>query len=294
MVSGEATIMTHHDYIGGVGMPNTCQEIIAQYAINTMVSTPTILVTAHLLLLFTAVAPAQSQHIPPNPNVKWDELGFSLNNMSTSFMWHDEILSNSAHATFDGSGGGTGSLSSGWSNDPLGRLVPLRELSLHPASTILNYGQGIFEGIKAFRRENGEICVFRCNKNAQRFRVGASRLMIPPVPEPVFIDAVEAVVAANAEFVPPFGAGALYLRPILFGSGKQLGVSPSPRSTFCIYCSPVGNYFKGGVGSILPIRLLAQNKYQRAANKGIGFVKGERAKRSELALWEEKEKTFSC
>jgi len=188
-------------------------------------------------------------------------------------MWLDQISGSSAHATFDGAGGGSGKLSSGWGSDHLGRLVPLRELSLHPASTILNYGQGLFEGIKAFRQKDGTIRIFRCDKNAKRFRDGASRLMIPPVPEPVFIEACEAVVAANAEFVPPHGAGALYLRPILFGSGKQLGVSPSPEFTFCIYCSPVGNYFKGGVGSILPIRLLAQKTYQRAANKGIGFVK---------------------
>jgi len=138
---------------------------------------------------------------------------------------------------------------------------------------MLNYGQGLFEGIKAFRRKNGDICIFRCDKNAKRFRNGASRLMIPPVPEPVFISACESIVATNAEFVPPYGAGALYLRPILFGSGAALGVSPSPKYTFCIYCSPVGNYFKGGVGSILPIRLLAQKTYQRAANKGVGFVK---------------------
>ena len=106
-------------------------------------------------------------------------------------------------------------------------IQPLGPLSLSPSSTVLNYGQGLFEGLKAFRRSDNTIVVFRPDKNAARSRNGCDRLLLPPVPEPAFLAAVSAAVAANARFVPPTGKGALYVRPIVFGSGAVLGVAAS-------------------------------------------------------------------
>jgi hypothetical protein len=152
-------------------------------------------------------------------------------------------------ASFDGAGGGAGLLRSGWSatsNPPPYRplVVPHGPLPLLPSSTVLNYGQGLFEGLKAFRRADNTIVIFRPDKNAARCRKGCARLLMPPVPDATFVEAVSAVAAANARFVPPTGAGALYLRPLVFGSGGKLGVAASSEFTFVVWCSPVGNYFR--------------------------------------------------
>jgi len=99
----------------------------------------------------------------------------------------------------------------------------------------LNYGQGLFEGLKAFRRADNTIVVFRPDMNAARCRNGCARLLIPPIPDATFIEAVAGVVKSNARFVPPTGVGALYLRPLVFGSGGKLGVAASSEFTFCIW-----------------------------------------------------------
>ncbi|KAL3941526.1 MAG: hypothetical protein SGARI_000573 [Bacillariaceae sp.] len=141
---------------------------------------------------------------------------------------------------------------------------------MSPAATVLNYGQALFEGMKAFRQIDGSIALFRPERNALRMQSGAKRFLLPPVPTDVFVSAADSVVRANARWIPPFGKGALYLRPILMGTGEDLGVKPSWESTFCIYCSPVGNYFKGGLKAI---RLQAVRDFSRAAQGGAGHVK---------------------
>jgi branched-chain amino acid aminotransferase len=143
-------------------------------------------------------------------------------------------------------------------------------LQISPTATVLNYGQALFEGMKAFRRVDGSIAMFRPERNALRMQQGARRFLLPPVPTDIFVQAADAVVRANARWVPPFGKGALYLRPLLMGTGEDLGVKPSWESTFCIYCSPVGNYFKGGLKAI---RLQAVKGFSRAAVGGAGAVK---------------------
>lgn len=148
--------------------------------------------------------------------------------------------------------------------------APYGPLSLEPAATILNYGQGLFEGMKAFRTEKGRIVMFRPRKNAQRLQDGAQKLLMPRVPSEVFIDACEMVVRENADWVPPTGEGALYLRPMLFGSGADLGVKPSSEYTFLIYVSPVGSYFGPGSGGA---RMKLCREYQRAAPSGVGHIK---------------------
>ena len=151
-----------------------------------------------------------------------------------------------------------------------GDLHPYGNMSISPAAGVLNYGQGLFEGMKAYRTANDRVVFFRPEENARRMQRGADRLKMPPVPESVFIDAVEQVVAANLKWIPPMGKGALYVRPLLMGSGPVLGVSPAPSYTFLVYVTPVGPYFKDGVTAI---DLLISEEYHRAAPGGSGGVK---------------------
>jgi branched-chain amino acid aminotransferase len=195
----------------------------------------------------------RASHAAADPSIEWDSFGFSLNGVKTDFMWLDRV--------------GDDNIS--FSESEI-CLRPLGSLELHPACTVLNYGQALFEGMKAFRRADGSIALFRPERNALRMKLGAERLCLHAVPIDTFVNAADSVVRANARWVPPFGKGALYLRPLLFGSGADLGVKPSSETTFCIYCSPVGNYFKG---TLRAIRLQAVRGYTRAAPGGSGGVK---------------------
>jgi len=151
-----------------------------------------------------------------------------------------------------------------------GQLEPYGDITISPAAGVLNYGQGIFEGMKAQRAVNGEVVIFRPKRNAQRFQSGAERLGMVPVPEAMFLDAIHQVVRANQRWIPPTGKGELYLRPVLWGSGAILGVAPSPEYTFMVYTCPVGPYFKGGM---TPISLKVSDEFHRAAPGGSGGVK---------------------
>lgn len=149
--------------------------------------------------------------------------------------------------------------------------VPYGDLSIPPRASVLNYGQGLFEGMKAQRTEDGRIVIFRPEMNARRAQYGCERLLMPPVPTDVFVDAVKQCVLANAKWVPPKGQGTLYIRPIVFGSGPILGLAPAPSYTFCIYVSPVGSYFKGN--QLTPIKIKIEESFTRAAKGGSGGVK---------------------
>ncbi|MBT4058892.1 MAG: branched-chain amino acid aminotransferase [Euryarchaeota archaeon] len=151
-----------------------------------------------------------------------------------------------------------------------GEMEPYGDITISPAAGVLNYGQGLFEGMKAQRSVNGGIVLFRPERNGARLADGARRLGMPPVPVEMFLDAIEQVVAANARWVPPTGKGALYIRPVLWGTGAILGVAPAPEYTFMIYVCPVGPYFKGGMH---PIALKVSDEYHRAAPGGSGAVK---------------------
>lgn len=151
-----------------------------------------------------------------------------------------------------------------------GSIVPFDNLQISPAAGVLNYGQGLFEGMKAYKWDNGKIVIFRPEKNAKRAARGCSRLSMPEIPSNLFLDATKKVVRDNADYIPNTEQGALYVRPIIFGSGAGLGVAPSTEYTFVVYVSPVGPYFKGGLS---PIRLIVTNDYHRAPLKGTGGVK---------------------
>ena len=151
-----------------------------------------------------------------------------------------------------------------------GDLRPYGNISISPAAGVLNYGQGLFEGMKAYRTAKNRVVFFRPDETARRMQRGADRLKMPPVPEAIFIDAGEQVVQAYIDYLPPMGRGAMYVRPLLMGSGPVLGVAPAPSYSFMIYVTPVGPYFKGGMKAI---DLLISNEFHRAAPGGSGGVK---------------------
>ena len=151
-----------------------------------------------------------------------------------------------------------------------GKLIPFNEFKISPAATILNYGQGLFEGLKAYKTDSDEIIMFRPEQNAKRAASGCVRLSMPEISKDVFLDGVKSVVKDNVDYIPNTEKGALYVRPIIFGSGEGLGVAPSSDYIFMVYCSPVGPYFKGG---LTPIKLIVTNDYHRAPLKGTGGVK---------------------
>lgn len=151
-----------------------------------------------------------------------------------------------------------------------GELTEDNYLHIHEGSTALHYGQQCFEGLKAYRRKDGGINLFRPDENSKRMNRSAYRLRMPEVPEDFFLDAVKQVVKANQEYVPPYGSGAtLYIRPLLIGVGENIGVSPAPEYIFTVFCMPVGPYFKGG---LTPTNFLVSD-YDRAAPNGTGAAK---------------------
>ena len=152
-----------------------------------------------------------------------------------------------------------------------GRLLPLGMIQLSPAAGILNYGQGIFEGLKALRAKNGKITLFRPEENAKRFNKSAERLLMPTIDIRKFVKNIEMVVKANEEFIPPYeSGGSLYIRPLMIGSGPILGIAPAEEYKFIIFSSPVGPYFPNGFSAI---DLEISKIYTRASHGGTGFSK---------------------
>jgi len=180
-------------------------------------------------------------------NIDWDNLGFSY--IKTDFRYISTWK--------DGQ----------WDE---GKLVTDNKLTISEGSTALHYGQQCFEGLKAYRTKNGDIQLFRPYENAKRMNRGAHHLLMPEIPEEKFVDAVKQVVRANEAYVPPYGTGAtLYIRPLLIGVGDNIGVSPAPEYLFCVFCMPVGPYFKGGM---TPVNFTVAD-FDRAAPYGTGGYK---------------------
>jgi len=155
----------------------------------------------------------------------------------------------------------------GWHD---GQLVPYTPLEVDPASMILHYGQSIFEGLKAYRQPDGSIATFRPECNARRFQRSAQRLALPELPEDTFIEALEALVGQDREWMPAGDEESLYLRPFMFASEVGLGVRPSGEVQFLVIASPVGAYFPRGVQ---PVRVWLSLDYVRAAPGGTGEAK---------------------
>lgn len=151
-----------------------------------------------------------------------------------------------------------------------GVLTEDDQIVISECAGVLQYAQTIFEGMKAYTTVDGRIVIFRPDLNAARMADSARRLEMPVYPEDQFVEAIEKVVRANAQWVPPYGSGAtLYIRPYMFGSNPVIGVKPADEYQFRVFATPVGPYFKGGVKP-LTIRV---SDFDRAAPHGTGHIK---------------------
>lgn len=185
------------------------------------------------------------------PSIDWDSLGFGLTAVAPH-MWvaHCDLATQT------------------WTVEG---LLPYGPLQLYPSAQALNYGQSVFEGMKAQRSVKGRIVLFRPDCNAERMHAGAARLSMAAPPEDLFLQAVTETVKANADWVPPAGKGSFYLRPLLFGDGPILGLGPAPGYTLVMFGAAVGSYFKGG--QLTPIDLIVETQFHRAAPGGMGGTK---------------------
>lgn len=151
-----------------------------------------------------------------------------------------------------------------------GTLTEDATITMSECACVLQYAQTVFEGLKAYTTKDGRIVTFRPDLNAERLESSAQRLEMPVFPKERFLDAVDKVVRANADYVPPYGSGAtLYLRPFMFGINSVIGVKPATEYQFRIFATPVGPYFKGGAKPIT-IRV---SDLDRAAPHGTGNIK---------------------
>ena len=156
---------------------------------------------------------------------------------------------------------------SGWHNATLG---PRQPLSLDPAAAVLHYAQEIFEGMKAYRLDDGTMALFRPHENARRFNDSARRMAMPEMPEEAFVEAVRQLALADRDWFPQVEGGSLYMRPFMFASEAFLGVRPAKEYKFLVICSAAGNYFKSGVPAV---SIWVSSRYTRAAPGGTGAAK---------------------
>ncbi len=150
------------------------------------------------------------------------------------------------------------------------RVMPYGPIAVDPASSVLHYGQEIFEGIKAYRHPNGDIVTFRPEANARRLNESARRLALPELPEELFVRAVEELVRADAAWVPTGYDQSLYIRPFMIADENFLGVRAAEQARFMVIASPAGPYFTGGVK---PVSIWLSEHYARAGHGGTGAAK---------------------
>ena len=156
----------------------------------------------------------------------------------------------------------------GWHN---ARVQPYQPFEMDPATSVLHYGQAIFEGIKAYRQPDGSIATFRPDRNARRLQESAARMAMPELPEELFLESLRQIVKADARWVPAAGGEeALYLRPFMISREPTLGVKPSDSYTYAVIASPAGAYFSKG---IKPVTVWLSSEYVRAAPGGTGAAK---------------------
>lgn len=146
-------------------------------------------------------------------------------------------------------------------------IVPFANLSIHPATSALHYGQSIFEGLKAQKGVNGEVLVFRPDMNAKRFNESAERMSMPKVPEELFLEGLKALLNLDKAWVSDREEQSLYIRPFMFATDEYVGIRPSERYKFLIITSPVGAYYSE------PVPVKIETKYTRAAAGGVGRAK---------------------
>jgi branched-chain amino acid aminotransferase len=146
-------------------------------------------------------------------------------------------------------------------------IVPFGNLSLHPATSAIHYGQSIFEGLKANKGENGEILIFRPDMNAIRFRESCERMCMPVIQEDMFVELVRKTVEVDADWVPAREGYSLYIRPFMFATDEFVGIRPSETYKFIVFTCPVGSYYSE------PVNVKIEEFYTRASVGGVGRAK---------------------
>ena len=155
----------------------------------------------------------------------------------------------------------------GWYN---ARIEPFGRISLHPASTVLHYGAEIFEGLKAYRREDGGVQLFRPLENVKRMNRSAERMSLPEMDEQDMLKLLTTFVKLEEKWVPKSFGTSLYLRPFLFGNDEALGVHAVHNATFMLIASPSGSYYKEGIN---PVGIMIENEDVRTVRGGTGYAK---------------------
>ena len=155
----------------------------------------------------------------------------------------------------------------GWHNQ---RIVPFANFSIHPAATVLHYGSEIFEGLKAYRRADGKVQLFRPIENIRRMNNSADRLCLPQIPEDMALETLLAFVKCEQDWTPSAPGTSLYLRPFMFGNDESLGVHTVKHVTYAIIASPSGSYYKEGIN---PVKIMIEDQDVRAVRGGTGYAK---------------------
>ncbi|MBQ7320218.1 MAG: branched-chain amino acid aminotransferase [Clostridia bacterium] len=150
------------------------------------------------------------------------------------------------------------------------RIVPFGNFEIHPASTVLHYGAEVFEGLKAYRRPDGQVQLFRSIENIRRMNNSAERLCLPQIPEEMAVEIYDTFVFVEKDWTPDAPGTSLYLRPFMFGNDETLGLHTIQNARFMIIASPVGSYYKEGIN---PVRIMIESEDVRAVRGGTGYAK---------------------
>lgn len=151
-----------------------------------------------------------------------------------------------------------------WTNP---RIVPYEPIAMSPAISALHYGQSIFEGLKAYRDQNGVPQLFRPDANNKRMNKSAERLCMPAIGKEFFVEGIKALVSLDQEWIPRIPGYSLYIRPFMFATDEYVGIRPSENYRFIIFCCPVGNYYTA------PLKVKVSDNYVRAFPRGTGYAK---------------------
>ncbi|GJN90739.1 hypothetical protein Rhopal_003753-T1 [Rhodotorula paludigena] len=195
------------------------------------------------------------QVVAPSSSFDWKKLAFDLYSTAgyVKYVWKPET---------------------GWGN---AEWVEQPYINLHVGSVAIQYGGSVFEGLKAFRQEDGQVKIFRPQENASRLNLSAEALSMPELPEEKFLEAVHTVVARNLDLVPPFapygGAGSLYIRPTMIASGAELALVAPQEFVFFVYVTPLGSLYGSAGGKAPAVDSIIVEEYDRAAPKGTGTIK---------------------
>ncbi len=147
------------------------------------------------------------------------------------------------------------------------QIIPFGNMSMHPATTFIHYGQSIFEGIKAYKNPNGELLVFRHHDNWKRMNISAERMCLPPIPEEYFMEGISELLRLDRDWVPDGEGTSMYIRPFLFATNEYIGIKTPTKFRFMIITSPAGPYYSD------PVSIYVQDKYFRAFPGGTGYAK---------------------